>query len=47
MLERKPHMSFANSVVFPGGACETKDKECLKDAPFIEYAKLTAIRQTL
>jgi len=25
MLNRKPHMSFSNALVFPGGVCELKD----------------------
>lgn len=26
MLVRKPHMSFQNSLVFPGGACDKEDE---------------------
>jgi len=25
MLNRKPHMSFAKALVFPGGVCEQRD----------------------
>ena len=48
MLNRKPHMSFANSFVFPGGACDPQDSQCLEEgASFMEYGKITAIREPL
>jgi 8-oxo-dGTP pyrophosphatase MutT (NUDIX family) len=27
MLIRKPHMSFENSLVFPGGVCDAEDEK--------------------
>lgn len=45
MLIRKPHMSFENSLVFPGGVCEAEDEKF--SANFLEFSKITAIRETL
>ena len=33
-IVRKPHLSFANSVVFPGGVCEPIDDQHLKSKHF-------------
>ena len=37
-------MSFANSVVFPGGVSQDIDKRYLHNADFEKFAKITAIR---
>lgn len=44
MLNRKPNMSFANSLVFPGGVCEPSDEKHAQSHNFINFAKITAIR---
>jgi 8-oxo-dGTP pyrophosphatase MutT (NUDIX family) len=46
MMTRKPNMSFANSCVFPGGVCEKED-QATENSSFVEYGKITAIRETL
>lgn len=45
MLVRKPHMSFENSLVFPGGACDKEDEAYSND--FKQYSKITAIRELM
>lgn len=45
-LVRKPHMSFSNSLVFPGGVCEDIDDKYLNSKDFHQYSKITAIRET-
>lgn len=39
-------MSFANSLVFPGGVCEDIDDKYLSCKNFQLYSKITAIRET-
>lgn len=43
-LVRRPHMSFANALVFPGGVCEDIDDKYLNSNNFHLYSKITAIR---
>lgn len=45
MLVRKPHMSFENSLVFPGGTCDKEDEAYSND--FKLFAKITAIRELM
>ena len=46
-IVRKPHLSFANSVVFPGGACDPIDQQYLQGSALEMYAKITAVRETV
>lgn len=45
MLVRKPHMSFENSLVFPGGVCDKEDE--IYSGEFAGFAKITAVRELL
>jgi 8-oxo-dGTP pyrophosphatase MutT (NUDIX family) len=45
MLVRKPHMSFENSLVFPGGTCDKEDEAYSND--FHQFAKITAVRELM
>ncbi len=49
MFKRKSNMSFANLVVFPGGACDKEDiefsKKVFNDDSFQTYSKISAIRE--
>jgi 8-oxo-dGTP pyrophosphatase MutT (NUDIX family) len=45
MLVRKPHMSFENSLVFPGGACDKEDEAYSNE--FHQFAKITAVRELM
>ena len=45
MLVRKPHMSFENSLVFPGGTCDKEDEVYSRE--FLNFAKITALRELM
>lgn len=47
LLLRKSTMSFSNSYVFPGGACEDGDRVMAGSGEFGVYGRVTALREFL